>query len=302
MSLVKVVVVGCSGVGKKNLSRELMKHMADGPPVDYEEPGVDQIAVINGQRTLIVIEDVYLDVAASETDDPNASLLPKGGRGGGSSARFLRGAKAPIKKVSGPKLRKKESVFDKAKIAKGLEKAKAVGALKKESNHDDMPTGTIVVFDIGSTESFEEAERQLQKLQNTGAPQHVVLVGNKTDKRRALRRVTYEEGLRLTQLMKSIDVVFIETSAKLYQKVDQVFIQCVKKIQSSLARDNSTASGGAAASGAAGEGGASAGADEAGAEGGEEKTKCLCCTKYCKCCPRPIYKCLKACDNCCVMM
>ena len=29
-------------------------------------------------------------------------------------------------------------------------------------------------------------------------------------------------GLRLTQLMKSIDVVFIETSAKLYQKVDQV--------------------------------------------------------------------------------
>ena len=37
----QVVVVGCSGVGKKNLSRELMKHMADGPPVDYEEPVID---------------------------------------------------------------------------------------------------------------------------------------------------------------------------------------------------------------------------------------------------------------------
>ena len=88
--------------------------------------------------------------------------------------------------------------------------------------------------------------------------------------------------------------------------VVQAFIQCVKKIQSSLARDNryfdlqllhsklidlvgvSTASGGAAAGGAAGEGGASAGAAEAGGEGGEEKTKCLCCTKYCKCCPRPV--------------
>ena len=33
--------MGCSGVGKKNLSRELMKHMADGPPVDYEEPVID---------------------------------------------------------------------------------------------------------------------------------------------------------------------------------------------------------------------------------------------------------------------
>ena len=39
--MLQVVVVGCSGVGKKNLSRELMKHMADGPPVDYEEPVID---------------------------------------------------------------------------------------------------------------------------------------------------------------------------------------------------------------------------------------------------------------------
>ena len=40
--------------------------------------GVDQIAVINGQRTLIVIEDVYLDVAGTPTVPPLACFMGNG--------------------------------------------------------------------------------------------------------------------------------------------------------------------------------------------------------------------------------
>lgn len=229
--------------------------------------------------------------AGDDTDDPNASLLA--GKRQGSSALFLRGgSKAPIKKVGGPKLRKKDSVFEKEKLKSGLQKAakrnKAPPGL--DDLAPDCPVGYIIVFDIGSTLSFEEAERQLQ------SKQPAVLVGNKTDKRRALRRVTYEEGLRLSQSMKA-EVPYIETSAKLYQKVDQVFLQIVKKLQAGMIGDPK---GNRGAPAEAGDDGGNDPMDPVDPVSGDTR-RCNLCTKYCKCCPRPCYNCLKKCDNCTIM-
>ena len=72
-----MVLLGCPGVGKRTLVREVMKHMADGDFADYDEPvaytlqratpsvgalqGVQQFAIINGQRTLLVCHDIYVE-------------------------------------------------------------------------------------------------------------------------------------------------------------------------------------------------------------------------------------------------
>lgn len=319
--VVRVVLLGCPGVGKRTLVREVMKHMADGDFADYDEPGVQQFAIINGQRTLLVCHDIYVE--EEETEDPSAALL--GNRRQGSSARFLRGgSKAPAKKVSGPKLRARESVFDKANNKAGIEKAKANAA--KNIDDSEYLTAFVVVFDIGDVKSFQEAERQL----NARAGSHVVLVGNKTDKARRYRRITYEEGLKISTQNSSAEVAYIEASAKLYQRVDQIFVAAVKKLQGTMLAPggNTTAAAPGGTAGTTGgffsgqsSGGSTtedAGAQEASEAGPGVFAKCCasmcggedgaagegapepnCCAKHCKCCPRPVYSKLKKCGKCC---
>jgi len=240
------------------------------------------------------------------------------------------GAKAS----GGPKLRKKENVYDKAKMQRGLAKAKLVSKLQTPDEPvglmDNFPTGYIIVFDIGDVKSHKEAERQLDRL---CAPplvedpfykvKHVVLCGNKTDKSRRYRRITYEEGVKLSQ--KYPDVPYFETSAKLYQKVDKAFLTVVKKVQTSMASSFvdtvSSASGGGASGGAGDPGGAAATSGAGGSSGdleenadpneaikgaaGDEDIKegnviyNNCC---CPCCPKKLRKCCKKCTKRCSIM
>ena len=57
-----------------------------------------------------------------------------------------------------------------------------------------------------------------------------MLVGNKTDKARRYRRITYEEGLKIATHNASAEVSYIEASAKLYQRVDQVPLEIISSI------------------------------------------------------------------------
>lgn len=308
-------MLGCSGVGKRSLVKEIMRHMSDGDLADYEEPDVQQFAVINGQRTVLECEDIFLE--EEESEDPSAPLM--GGRAG-SSARFLRGGrggnKAPLKKATGPKLRKKDSVFDRAKGQAGQQKAKSQAP--KKSANDKYPTSYVVVFDIGDVRSFEEAERQMEKLAGEGHA--IILVGNKTDKARRYRRITYEEGLKLSTRIPSAEIKFIECSAKLNQRVEQIFVEAVKKLQGSMP---GPASGGNHTQTEPGQRAPPGSAQDPELNEGEEPSeglwaKCCrccsddpaeesgvpsnCCAKYCKCCPRPVYTKLKKCGKCCTIM
>jgi len=306
MSIFKVRLVGTAGCGKKSLAYELLRHMGEGGPVDDDDnismsATPKQAAIINNQRCMLECEDKY--VAEDEDDDAETSqLIPK-----------------KKKDRGGPKLRKKDNIFDKAKMQRGLAKAKMAAKLdpgKKEEVVDLYPTGYIVVFDIGDITSFQEAERQLDLLnvpptREDQLPNHMVLVGNKTDKARRYRRITYPEGLGLAQ--KYPDVPYFETSAKLYQRVDQAFLSVVKKVQTSVvvpevATSGTTAEGSSSAHGATpGAGGAADNPEAAihgAADGSDLKEgSCFHKTFCCKCCPVACRRCGKRCGkSICVVM
>lgn len=311
-NLVRVLLIGAPKVGKRSLVHEIVKHYADGDPADYDEPETQQVAILHHTRTLLEVQDVEAK-EEEPTDDPTASLLGPGR--GGSAARFLKpargGGKAPVKRQAGPRLRRKESVFDKANIKEGQQKAKS-GA--RRAANDSYPTCYVVVFDIGDMLSYREAERQLESLASDG--KHIILVGNKTDKARRYRRVTYEEGVKLAGSLPSADIKYIESSAKLYQKVDLIFLEAVKKLQGSKPQDD-TPSEDLHRSGHEQDAPA---ADEEESNTADTKSwaaKCCgccgeetdenggasnCCARNCKCCPRPVYSKLKKCGKCCTIM
>lgn len=298
MSLVRVVLIGCPGVGKHSLVKAVMKDKSDGDVSEYDEPDVDQVAVIKGQRTLLECQEVSPQ-EDEQPDDPRAPLVSKGGgffgAGKNSSARLNR-SKAPIKKHHGPKLRTKPNLFDRAnqqKADKQKEKTTKGGGLSSQ-----WPTSYVVVFDIGSVQSFEEAEREMEQL--AGAGKSVLLVGNKTDKARRYRRITYEEGLKLSTRMPAAEIKYIESSAKLGMNVDLIFETAVGKLQGSQ-----TAQGGNAELS-----NNNTQADPSSPEEGGEAEESLdetgvpsnCCARNCRCCPRPIYTKLKKCGKCCTIM
>jgi len=88
--------------------------------------------------------------------------------------------------------------------------------------------GYVLVYSIDSQHSFEVCKsihEKLIDLVGEGVP--IILVGNKTDLH-VDRRVTHEQGKRLAEEMKA---VFIETSAKENQNVEDIFKQAITKME-----------------------------------------------------------------------
>eukprot|EP00760_Papus_ankaliazontas_P029335 PhM_4_TR4209/c0_g1_i1/m.27612/K07887/RAB5A; Ras-related protein Rab-5A len=85
----------------------------------------------------------------------------------------------------------------------------------------------VIVYDITSPESFKRAKSWLQELRLAGEPNLViVLVGNKCDLS-AQRKVDTSEA---QQYADSEDIIFMETSAKTGQNVNEVFVALAKKL------------------------------------------------------------------------
>lgn len=79
--------------------------------------------------------------------------------------------------------------------------------------------GIIITFDVGDRTSFNNIPKWLQEIRMHAIPEaHKILVGNKCDIKD--RAVSKEEG---EELAKSINVSYIETSAKTSTNIDLLF-------------------------------------------------------------------------------
>jgi len=87
--------------------------------------------------------------------------------------------------------------------------------------------GCILVYDITSRESFHHLTSWLNDARALATSELViVLVGNKTDLQED-REVTFLEASRFAQ---ENDLMFLETSAKSGENVEEVFMKCAKTI------------------------------------------------------------------------
>ncbi|OAY53737.1 ras-related protein RHN1 isoform X1 [Manihot esculenta] len=85
----------------------------------------------------------------------------------------------------------------------------------------------VVVYDITSMESFERAKKWVLELQRQGNPNLIMfLAANKADLEEK-RKVAIEEG---EQYAKENGLVFLETSAKTAQNVNELFYEIAKEL------------------------------------------------------------------------
>jgi len=104
--------------------------------------------------------------------------------------------------------------------------------------------GCVLVYDITSRESFNHLTSWLNDARALATSELViVLVGNKTDLQED-REVTFLEASRFAQ---ENDLMFLETSAKSGDNVEEVFMKCAKtilnKIESGVIRPDDMGSG-----------------------------------------------------------
>ena len=87
--------------------------------------------------------------------------------------------------------------------------------------------GALLVYDITRRETFNHIESWLNEVKTHGAKDVVcVLVGNKKDLEES-RKVTFEEGQSLAKIN---GLLFLETSAKTAENVNEVFLTSARKI------------------------------------------------------------------------
>lgn len=87
--------------------------------------------------------------------------------------------------------------------------------------------GCILVYDITSRESYNHLSTWLNDARALATSElAIVLVGNKIDLQED-REVTFLEASRFAQ---ENDLIFLETSAKSGENVDEVFMKCAKTI------------------------------------------------------------------------
>jgi len=104
--------------------------------------------------------------------------------------------------------------------------------------------GCILVYDITSRESYNHLSTWLSDARALATSQlAIVLVGNKIDLQED-REVTFLEASRFAQ---ENDLLFLETSAKSGENVEEVFIKCAKtilnKIETGVIRPDDMGSG-----------------------------------------------------------
>ncbi len=87
--------------------------------------------------------------------------------------------------------------------------------------------GALLVYDITRHETFEHIDRWLNEIKANGSKDICcILIGNKKDLEDQ-RQVKYEEGEKLA---KSNNLLFLETSAKSAENVQEAFLQTAEKI------------------------------------------------------------------------
>eukprot|EP01054_Gregarina_sp_Poly1_P006299 Gregarina_sp_Poly_1__6298@NODE_3348_length_1160_cov_151_387923_g65_i2_p1_GENE_NODE_3348_length_1160_cov_151_387923_g65_i2NODE_3348_length_1160_cov_151_387923_g65_i2_p1_ORF_typecomplete_len211_score28_40Ras/PF00071_22/4_2e66Roc/PF08477_13/9e26Arf/PF00025_21/2_5e19GTP_EFTU/PF00009_27/1_2e06FeoB_N/PF02421_18/9_5e07Gtr1_RagA/PF04670_12/2_5e06MMR_HSR1/PF01926_23/2e05RsgA_GTPase/PF03193_16/2_5RsgA_GTPase/PF03193_16/0_12SRPRB/PF09439_10/0_00024AAA_22/PF13401_6/0_00047Septin/PF00735_18/0_00042ATPase/PF0 len=90
--------------------------------------------------------------------------------------------------------------------------------------------GALLVYDISRRETFNHLTKWLDEVrQNSNVNMTIVLIGNKCDLDR--REVTTEEGAEFAQ---EHGLIFLETSAKTSQNVEEAFLYTGKKIYENI--------------------------------------------------------------------
>eukprot|EP01056_Protomagalhaensia_sp_Gyna25_P002942 Protomagalhaensia_sp_Gyna_25__2941@NODE_2727_length_923_cov_462_787330_g2274_i0_p1_GENE_NODE_2727_length_923_cov_462_787330_g2274_i0NODE_2727_length_923_cov_462_787330_g2274_i0_p1_ORF_typecomplete_len210_score28_79Ras/PF00071_22/1_8e66Roc/PF08477_13/3_8e25Roc/PF08477_13/3_1e03Arf/PF00025_21/2_8e19FeoB_N/PF02421_18/1_7e06GTP_EFTU/PF00009_27/6_5e06Gtr1_RagA/PF04670_12/5_4e06MMR_HSR1/PF01926_23/1_1e05RsgA_GTPase/PF03193_16/2_3RsgA_GTPase/PF03193_16/0_14SRPRB/PF09439_10/0_00021AAA_22/PF13401_6/0_000 len=90
--------------------------------------------------------------------------------------------------------------------------------------------GALLVYDISRRETFNHLTKWLDEVrQNSNINMTIVLIGNKSDLDR--REVTTEEGAEFAQ---EHGLIFLETSAKTAENVEEAFLYTAKKIYENI--------------------------------------------------------------------